>query len=604
MKSIEQPSVYKDAVLPIETRVNHLLSQMTLAEKVGQMAQVEKNSITPQEVIENKIGSVLSGGGGSPAENNPQTWLEMVTSFLEAAAGSRLGIPAIYGVDAVHGHGNVYGATIFPHNIGLGATCDTDLVRRIARITAVEVAATGIRWNFAPAISVARDIRWGRTFESYSEDPTIVAELGAAYIRGLRGADLTDPTSVLASVKHFIADGGTSWGSSVKKYEWIPGYWEQVDGRFMLDQGVADIDEATLRQLHLPPYLAAIEAGARNIMVSYSSWGGLKMHAQKYLLTDLVKGELGFVGFLVSDWYAINQIDPDYYTCVVKTINAGLDMVMVPFDYKLFISELTKAVNRGDVSMSRIDDAVRRILRVKMELGLFENPLPNDSLLPFVGCEDHRQVGREAVRKSAVLLKNDQKLIPIPKDLPSILVTGQAANDIGLCCGGWTINWMGGFGDITPGSTILQGIQETVSAETMVQYAADGSIPADMEKFALGVVVISETLYVEGYGDQPDLNLTETDISLLDRTRAYCEKVVVILVSGRPLLITTHLPKAEAWIAAWLPGTEANGLADVLFGDFSFTGKLPFTWPKALNDLPAAGKVGEAVLFPVGHGLT
>jgi beta-glucosidase len=575
---------------------------MTLAEKIGQMTQVERGSITPQAVAELGIGSILNGGGGGPEENKPRVWLEMVNSFLAAAPQMRLPIPVIYGVDAVHGHGNVRGATMFPHNSALGATRDADLLRRIGRATAVEVAATGIRWDFAPAVSVAKDIRWGRAFESYSENVAVVSELGRAYIEGLQGDDLTQPTSVMPSVKHFVADGGTAWMTPEPKYDWIPGMWEQKDGHFSVDQGVAEIDEETLRREHLPPYIAAIEAGALNIMVSYSSWGGMKMHAQKYLLTDVLKGELGFEGFLVSDWIAVDQLERDYYSGVVRSINAGLDMIMVPYRYQLFIDCLTRAVENGDVSMSRIDDAVGRILHAKEAMGLFDSPLQDDSLLPQIGCDVHRQLAREAVQKSAVLLKNDNDLLPLAKTTKSILVAGQAALDIGLCCGGWTINWAGGEGEITPGSTILQGIRDLVSAETSLVYTPNGTFNRS-EQVDVGIVVLNEYLYVEGYGDRPDLSLPDSDVALLKRVAAQCDKVVVILIAGRPLIITDHLDKADAWVMAWLPGSESNGVADVLFGDVPFTGRLPFTWPRTSADLPQAGKDGSAVLFPFGHGL-
>ena len=584
------------------TREEQLLAQMTLAEKIGQMTQVEKNSITPEEIAKHHIGSILSGGGGNPEVNNGKNWLEMVNHYLAAAQNSRLSIPVLYGVDAVHGHSNVVGATMFPHNVGLGATRDADLLRRIGRATAVEVAATGVRWDFAPAVSVSKDVRWGRAFESYSENVEVVTELGKAYIEGLQGDDLSQPTGVLPSVKHFVADGGTAWMTPEPKYDWIPGYWEQKDGRFSLDQGIADIDEATLRQEHLPPYIAAIEAGALNIMVSYSSWGGLKMHAQKYLLTDVLKGELGFEGFLVTDWLAVDQLNPDYYTAAVQAINAGLDMVMVPYDWKRFIDCVTRAVESGDIPLSRIDDAVHRILKAKVALGLFDSPLQDGALLPQMGCDAHRQIAREAVQKSAVLLKNDAQLLPLAKDTATLFVAGKAADDIGLCCGGWTVNWMGGEGETTPGTTILQGIEALVSEETAVSYSPDGTFNAN-SKADVGIVVLNEYLYVEGYGDRPDMHLPEADAALLERVGAQCEKLVVILISGRPLLITDHLDKAHAWVAAWLPGTESYGVADVLFGDVPFTGKLSFTWPRTAADFPQAGQTGTAVLFPFGHGL-
>lgn len=606
MKLHKPMYAYQDLNLGIEDRIEDLLGRMTLSEKAGQMAQIEKNSITPLEAAQNNIGSILSGGGAGPEINNPQTWFEMVISYLEGMESSRLRIPSIYGVDAVHGHGNVHGATIFPHNIGLGATRDADLVERIGQITAMELAATGIQWNFAPAVSVARDIRWGRTFESYSEDTGIVSELGAAYIRGLQGSDLKEPTAVLASVKHFVADGGTCWGTTVKKYDWLPGYWEQNDGRFMIDQGEAHISEELLRSAHLPPYIAAIEAGARNIMVSYSSWDGLKMHAQKYLLTEVLKGELGFDGFLVSDWRAVDQLSPDYYVGLVKSINAGIDMVMVPHDYKKFISNLILAVEKGAIPQVRIDDAVRRILRVKFEMGLFENPIQDDHLLPVIGSANHRDVAREAVRKSAVLLKNEQAVLPLSKETSSLLVIGQAADDIGISCGGWTVNWMGGFGEITPGTSILEGIQKVVSDKTQVYFTKDGSLPHNTSKAPAGIVVIGENPYAEGYGDNPTLSLSAADITLLEQSRAVCDKLVVILISGRPLIITDHLSLGDAWVAAWLPGTEGHGVVDVLFGDYPFTGRLPFTWPRDIEQLPfdfAEMDEKDTPLFPLGFGL-
>jgi beta-glucosidase len=366
--------LYLDATALTSSRIEDLLARMTLAEKIGQMTLVEKNSINPEDVTANDIGAVLSGGGGSPSKNSPEAWVEMVGGYQEAALQSRLGIPLLYGVDAVHGHNNVKGAAIFPHNIGLGATQNPELLEQIGRATAVEVTATGIDWNYAPAVTVPQDIRWGRTYEGYSEDTELVSVLGAAYLEGLQGGDLSDPQTVLATPKHFVGDGGTTWGSS-------------NTGDYQIDQGDTQIDEATLRAVHLPPYQAAIEAGAQSIMVSFSSWNGTKMHAQQYLLTAVLKGELGFAGFLVSDWEAVDQINPnDYYDSVVTAINAGIDMNMVPHNYERFVSTLTHAVEKGDVSQERIDDAVRRILTVKFALGLFERPLPNPDHLTQVGA--------------------------------------------------------------------------------------------------------------------------------------------------------------------------------------------------------------------------
>jgi beta-glucosidase len=573
---------------------------MTLAEKTGQMTQVENLSITPAEVTCNLIGSVLSGGGGNPEPNTPESWAAMVRGYQEAALKTRLSIPLLYGVDAVHGHNNVRGAVIFPHNIGVGATRDAQLAERIGQITAVEAQATGIPWVFAPAVSVPHDIRWGRTFEGFSEDTDLVSRLGVAQLRGLQNRDgkpsLDHPHTVLASVKHFVGDGGTTWGTNTTTG------WK-------IDQGVTDLDEATLRTVHMAPYVAALGAGARNVMVSLSTWGGLRMHAHRYLLTDVLKGErpegLGFTGFLVSDWQGVDHVHDDYYTAVVKSINAGLDMVMVPYDGERFIRCLTRSVDKGDVPLARIDDAVRRIVTVKLELGLFERPFGDESRLSLVGSQDHRAVAREAVRKSLVLLKNDSHTLPLAKDTPLILVVGAAADDVGLQCGGWTIAWQGGAGDTTPGTTLLTGIKDAVSGNTTVHYDARGEFAENNLVADVGIVVLNEEPYAEGEGDREDLSLPEADIALLARVRPCCKKLVVILISGRPLIVTKHLTQWDAFVAAWLPGTEGQGVADVLFGDYPFIGKLPFTWPRSVDQIPlgAVKQSGEEPLFPLGYGL-
>jgi beta-glucosidase len=576
--------------------VKDLLARMTLAEKIGQMTQVENRSITPTEVAQQVIGSVLSGGGGNPEPNTPHTWAAMVREYQEAALESRLGIPLLYGADAVHGHSNVKGAVILPHNIGVGAARDARLAKRIGQLTAVEALATGIHWVFAPAVSIPHDIRWGRTYEGFSQDTDLVSRLGVAQLQGLQNRDgipdLGHPRTVLASVKHFVGDGGTTWGSNTTN-DWF------------IDQGVTEVDEATLRAVHLPPYVAAVKAGARNIMVSLSSWGGLRMHAHHYLLTDVLKGELGFGGFLVSDWQAVDYIHADYYTAVAASINAGVDMVMVPYDGHRFVAHLTRAVENGDVPLTRIDDAVRRILTVKFELGLFERPFGDEALLSLVGSEAHRAVAREAVRKSLVLLKNDSGSLPLSKDIPLLLVAGQAAADVGLQCGGWTIAWQGATGDITPGTTILAGVQSSISENTTVRYEPAGEFDGD-EIFAdVAIVVLAEEPYAEGEGDRGDLTLPASDIALLERVRPRCQKLVVVLISGRPLIVTEHLPQWDAFVAAWLPGTEGQGIAEVLFGEVPFTGKLPFTWPRSMAQIPlsALRASEEAPLFPFGYGL-
>ncbi len=589
---VEEDAAYKRPELPIEERVDDLLSRMTLEEKIGQMTLVEKNSIVSEDITKKYIGALLSGGGGYPDPNTPQSWAEMVNGFQEYALQSRLGIPLLYGVDAVHGHSNVYGAVIFPHNIGLGAARDAALMERIGRATAAEMVATGIYWNYAPAVSVPQDIRWGRTYEGYSENTELVSSLAAAYLRGLQGTDLADSSTVLATVKHFVGDGGTVWGSSS-----TPGY--------MIDQGVTDVDEATLRAIHLPPYIAAIEAGAESIMISYSGWGGTKMHAQKYLIADVLKGELGFEGFVVSDWGGIDQISDDYDQSVATAVNAGIDMNMVPYNYNRFIGSLSRAVEEGAVSMERIDDAVRRILTVKYELGLFDHPFSNESLLAAVGSEEHRALAREAVSKSLVLLKNDGNTLPLSKETPLINVAGLGANDIGMQCGGWTIEWQGRTGDITPGTTILEAIQNTVSENTTVEYNRHGHFEATADAC---LAVIGEEPYAEGMGDTDKLSLSAADKRILRRLPDQCDRIVVILISGRPIIVTEQLDAMDAFVAAWLPGTEGQGVADVLFGDRPFTGELSYTWPRSMDQipfdfdtLPTEGR--DAPLFPFGYGL-
>lgn len=581
----------------INARVEQWLEKMTLAEKIGQMTQAEKNSITPQEVIDYAIGSVLSGGGGNPTPNNKQTWRDLVSSYQEAALKSRLGIPLIYGVDAVHGHNNVVGAVIFPHNIGLGATRDADLVKRIGTITAKELLGTSVHWNFSPAVSVPQDIRWGRTYEGFSEDTEIVRELGVAYTEGLQAS----ANRVLASIKHYAADGGTTWGTS-QRYEWIHGNWQAPDGNFSIDQGDAKMDEETLRQVHLQPYFDAVKAGALNVMTSFSSWNGEKMHGHKYLVTDVLKNEQGFEGFIVSDWMAVNQLDQDYYKAVVIAINAGVDMNMVPYDFRLFINTLTQAVENGDVTLERIDDAVRRILRAKVWLGLFDNPYGDEAFKETIGSDAHRQVGREAVQKSAVLLKNEDSLLPLSKSTSKILLAGRGADNIGMQCGGWTIAWQGGHGDITEGTSIASAFKAQLGKESVI-YSETGDFS---ERAEIGVVVVGENPYAEGFGDNTAIRLSDEDSAVIEKTRANCERLVVILLSGRPLIVTDQLSQVDAFVAAFLPGTEGAGITDVLFGDAPFTGKLSFSWPRSLEQVPLSKLKSDPVgaLFPIGFGLT
>jgi len=589
----EAGPLYLDPTASVEDRVEDLLSRMTLEEKVGQMAQVSMDCIAEEDIRDRFLGSMLSGGGGAPRPNNPASWAEMVNGFQAYALQTRLGIPLIYGADAVHGHNNVYGAVIFPHNVGLGAANNPELMERIGQVTAQEMVATGITWNFAPVVAVPQDIRWGRTYEGYSEDPDIVSSLAAAYIRGLQNIggerDLAAATTVLATPKHFVGDGGTTWGTSTV---------------YQIDQGVTEVDEATLREIHLAPYVTAIDNGALSVMASFSSWQETKMHAHQYLLTAVLKEELGFQGFVVSDWKAIDQLSGIYYDKVVTAINAGIDMVMLPCSYDLFISALTGAVEQGDVPTTRIDDAVRRILTVKIQMGLFERPFSNEALLEEVGSEEHRQVARAAVRQSLVLLQNEGDVLPLDPNEQQILVSGAGMHDVGMQCGGWTISWQGGNGNITPGTTLLDAIESAVSADTTVNYDRFGRFENVKAPAPVGIAVVGERPYAEGVGDDPDLALAESDVEMVERIRQKVDRLVVIIISGRPLIVTDYLDDWDGLIAAWLPGTEAQGIADVLFGDYPFVGQLPYTWPRSADQLPQGTLDQEAALYPLGYGLT
>jgi len=573
--------LYLDPHQSVEVRVADLLSRMTLDEKIGQMTLAERSAISDlQDIATYGLGGILSGGGSAPTPNTPSAWADMVDSFQRAALSSRLGIPILYGIDAVHGHNNVVGATIFPHNIGLGATRHPALAQRVARVTAEEVYATGIRWTFSPCLCVGRDERWGRTYECFGEDPEVVSMMAGPVVRGYQGTDLSAPNSVLATAKHWVADGGTRGGK---------------------DQGDAVLSEEELRNIHIPPYVEAIRANVGAVMASFSSWNGIKMHGNRYLLTTVLKEELGFKGFLVSDWGAIDQLPGDYASDVRTAINAGIDMVMVPYDYKRFIQTLKDEVQAGRVSQERIDDAVSRILSQKFALGLFERPFADRSGIGNIGSPAHREVARQAVRESLVLLKNEDDVLPISPAVKNILVAGNNANDIGHQCGGWTITWQGSSGDITPGTTIYQGIQELAPPGTTVTYERR---PTSLSGYDLGIVVVGERPYAEWHGDDPDLKLSPEDVDTVQRVCAEMP-CVVVLISGRPMMINDLLAQADAFVAAWLPGTEGAGVAEVLFGLYDFTGKLPVSWPKSVEQLPI--NRGDAVydpLFPYGFGLS
>jgi len=559
----------------IVEKVENLVGQMTLDEKIGQMTQVDRGSLEKESDIRDYyLGSILSGGGSSPSNNSAAGWADMYDRFQSIALQTRLKIPLLYGIDAVHGHNNVYGAVIFPHNIGLGCARNTRLIEDVARVTGEEVAGTGIDWTFSPCIAVPRNERWGRTYEGFGETPELVSSMAAAAVRGYQ-------KNILACAKHFLADGGTAGGE---------------------DQGDAQIDEQMLRALHLPGYRAAVREGVGSIMVSFSSWNGQKMHGNRYLLSTVLKGELGFQGFLVSDWGGIDQLPGDYAQKVEASINAGIDMVMVPSRYKDFIPTLRTLVNQQRVTMARIDDAVRRILMKKFEIGLFDRPYTDRSLTPRVGAADHRVLARDAVRQSLVLLKNENKALPLSKGLRRIHVSGRNMDDLGNQCGGWTITWQGKSGMITTGTTIFQAIRNTVAAGTTLTTSHDGS---GAEGADAAIVVIGETPYAERQGDRIDLSLNTEDVATVAKVKATGIPTVVVLISGRPMILGQVLDISDACVAAWLPGSEGQGVADVLFGDYPPTGKLSHSWPRMMAQIPVnQGDPSYNPLFPYGYGLS
>ncbi|KAI4382198.1 hypothetical protein MLD38_008193 [Melastoma candidum] len=594
---------YKDPSQTVEDRIDDLLARMTLAEKIGQMTQIERKVATPDVMREFSIGSVLSGGGSVPATRaSPQAWVDMVNDIQKGSLSTRLGIPMIYGIDAVHGHNNVYNATIFPHNVGLGVTRDPVLLKKIGEATALEVRATGIPYVFAPCIAVCRDPRWGRCYESYSEDHRIV-QMMTEIIPGLQG-DIPSNSpkgvpfvggkgKVAACAKHFVGDGGTTKG---------------------INENNTVIDERGLLTVHMPAYLDAIQKGVATVMVSYSSWNGEKMHANRGLVTGFLKKKLGFKGFVISDWEGIDRITSpphlNYQYSVHAGVSAGIDMVMVPFNYQEFITDLTAQVQNKTVRMSRINDAVRRILRVKFEAGLFESPLADNSLADKVGCREHRELAREAVRKSLVLLKNgksmEKPLIPLPRRARKILVAGSHADNLGYQCGGWTIEWQGLTGnDLTSGTTILSAIKSTVHPSTQVVYNENpdhGFVSSN--NFDYAIVVVGETPYAETAGDSLNLTITEPGPATIESICG-AARCVVVVISGRPVVIEPYISKIDALVAAWLPGSEGQGVADLLFGDYGFTGRLARTWFRTVDQLPMnVGDIHYDPLFPVGFGLT
>lgn len=614
----QTPMPYQDAKLPVEQRVSDLLGRMTLQEKIGQMTQAERGSVAsdPSKVATLQLGSLLSGGGSTPAVNTPKAWADMVDGFQAQALRTRLGIPLLYGIDAVHGHGNVRGATLFPHNIGMGATRDPALVQAEGHVTAKEVRATGIPWDFAPCLCVTRDARWGRSYESFGEDPALVNRMETVIdgLQGTRTSQLSEPTHVLATAKHFAGDGDTRYGTG--------------SGDYPIDQGVTVTSRKDFQRLSLSPFVTAIEQHhVGTVMPSYSSVkftdddaAPVKMHGDKALLTDVLKTQMDFNGFVISDYEGIHQLPGDYPTQVATGINAGIDMAMEPNTAEKFETTLLAQVQAGTVPQARIDDAVTRILREKFLLGLFEHPYADRRNLAAVGSAPHRAVARRAAAESQVLLKNTAKALPLAPRT-KLYVAGRSADNMGNQLGGWSLTWQGFTGNAgqQPGTTILQGIRQ-VAPRATVTYSADASAPTTGSD--VGLVVVGETPYSEGFGDvggpkwaydpadknvpreAKSLSLTAQDRDTVRKVCTALPTCVVLVVSGRPQVLGDQLGQIDALVASWLPGTEGAGVADVLFGRRPFVGQLPVTWPRTAAQEPInVGDRGYAPQYPFGWGL-
>ena len=579
----------------IEKRITDMLAQMSIEEKVGQVIQPEWKSIKPEEVMQYHIGSIENGGGAVPNGNKHSTvkdWVDLIEPYYQASVvpGQKVTIPLIWASDAVHGHNNVYGATLFPHNIGLGAAHDPELLKRIGEATAAEVRSTGMDWSFAPTIAVARDDRWGRTYESYSEDPKIVSQYAAAMVSGIEGSGATflDDHHVISTAKHFLGDGSTDGGR---------------------DQGDSTVSEADLARLHGAAYVDAINAGTQSIMASYNSWHGVKMHGNKQLLTNVLKGRMGFDGFIMGDWLAHGQIAGCTNSDCAIAFNAGLDIFNQPQDWKLLYANLVRQVNDGTIAKARLDDAVRRILRVKFRMKVFDQPSPvnrPDTFKP-IGTPEHRAIAREAVAKSLVLLKNNG-VLPL-KAGATVLIAGDGADNIAMQSGGWTLSWQGAdnTNNDFPGATsIYEGLKSQIEASGgQALYSPDGTAP---QKPDIAIVVFGEAPYAEFMGDQSDVALhhdNSDSLELIKKLKAQGIPVVAVMLSGRALYVNPQINAADAFVAAWLPGSEGEGLADVLTGKSDFTGKLSFSWPKRPDQTPLnVGDKSYDPQFAYGYGLS
>ena len=547
--------LYMDYSKPVSERVEDLLSRMTL-----------------NEISELNLGSILHGGSTNPSPNKPEGWLQLYNEAQEYALKTRLQIPLLYGIDAVHGNARTEGAVIFPHNIGLGAGNNPDLVEEIGRITAAETRATGVHWTFSPCIAVPQDFRWGRMYEGFSEDSDITSSLGAALIKGLQGENLSDNSSIAACAKHYAGDGGTTGGT---------------------DRGNTQMTEEEFRQVHLAPYIAAVDQGVKTIMASFNSFNGVKMHGSSYWLTDVLKNELGFKGVLVSDWEGIRHLPASSEMQFVLAVNAGIDLIMLPDYAEWSFNTLKAQVEKALIPMERIDDAVRRILTLKFELGLFENPLMTSDNLKVIGSAEHRKTARQAVSESLVLLKNEKDFFPLNKDGLTIALVGNKAADSGALCGGWTLVWQGRNGSIPGGTSLLDAFKAAVGS-TEIIYSPDGK---NINGADIIIAAIGEDPYAEFKGDNPSPAVSQKDKTLINELAALDIPLAVILISGRPLLLNGINEDIDALAAVWLPGTEAQGITDVLFGDIKPSGKLPVTWPSKADSK-------QDPLFDFGYGET
>lgn len=568
-----------------EADIAEAVAGMTLAEKIGQMIQTDIAFAAPEDVREHMIGSIIStvpdGTLGSTA-----AWRGLFDNYQREALRTRTGVPLAFGIDAAHGHAYYDGnAVILPHNIGLGATRNPELVRLLARVTARELSATGIRWTFAPTIAVARDIRWGRTYESFGEDVELQKMFAATLVEGYQGADAAADDAVGATAKHFIADGATDGG---------------------VDRGNATISDAELRAMHLPGFQDAIDAGVVSIMASFSSVNSEKVHGSRVLLTDLLKTELGFDGVLVTDWEGIRMAD----LTLKQALEAGFDMFMLVQSWREGLPEMIALVENDEIPMSRIDDSVTRILRMKIRLGLFEKPFSSPACGSVMGSAQHRRLARRAVRESLVLLKNENDVLPLSKD-KAVIVVGSHADNVAYQSGGWTKKWQGAHTDLyghaerpVDGATsIIEGIRKTIGDDKVID-ATDGSVEEGADTV---IIVVGETPYAEGIGDRAagDLVLDEQQRGLIATYHEAGKTVITILISGRPLLVNEQLEQSDAFVAAWLPGSEGQGIADVLFGDYEFKGKLGFSWPRDAGQVPInVGDPDYDPMFAYGFGLT